>query len=115
MNKKEQMIRDFANALKNAEHGEQVVSVYDDGDEHLSVSVELDSWRGNEYYIFGLKGYADGEVADGVAYMMIERKFIESHVFDEAGGIDGAVQLIADQLIGKEEESKPDEEGVPAE
>ena len=114
MNKKEQMVRDFANALKNAEHGEQVVSVYDDGDEHLSVSIELDSWRGNEYYIFGIKGYADGEVVDEIVYVILERRFVESKVFDEAGGIDGAVQFIADQLIGKEE-SKPDEEGVPAE
>jgi len=114
MNKKEQMVRDFAEALKNAEHGEQVVSVYEDGDEHLSVSIELDSWRGNEYYIFGLKGFAEGEVVDGVVYTMLERKFVDSKVFEEAGGIDGAVQFIADQIIGKEE-SKPDEEGVPAE
>ena len=113
MANKEQMIHDFTEALKNIEKGEQIVQVYDDGDEHIAVSMELDSWRGKEYFVMGLKGYSDGEVIDDRAYMMLDRELIND-AFDEHGGIEGTVQVIAD-IVSKQTESKPDKEGVPAE
>ena len=114
MAKKEQLIKDFTNALTNVQYGEQIVNIDDDGDDHIAISIELDSWRGNEYYIFGFKGYADGETIDDKAYIMLEKRFVDTEVFDEYDGIEGTVQVIAD-IVSKQTDSKPDEEGVPAE
>lgn len=114
MTKKEQLIKDFTNALTNVEKGEQIVQVYDDGDDHVAVSMELDSWRGKEYFVMGLKGYADDEVIDDKAYMLLDRELI-NETFDEHGGIEGTVNMIADVISAKTESSKPDEDGVPAE
>ena len=114
MANKEQLVRDFTEALKNIESGEQIVQVYDDGDEHIAVSMELDSWRGKEYFVMGLKGYSDGEVIDDRAYMMLDRELV-NEAFNEHGGIEGTVELIAGIISAKTESSKPDEEGVPAE
>ena len=103
MANKEQIVRDFTEALKNIESGEQIVQVYDDGDEHIAVSMELD-----------FKGYSDGEVIDDRAYMMLDRELV-NEAFDEHGGIEETVEMIAGIISAKTESSKPDKDGVPAE
>lgn len=111
---KKQMIEALTNALMNIKNGEQIVNILDDDDEHVAFSMELDSWRGNEYYIFGLKGYSDGVELDNILYMMLGKEFFEKKIIDELGGVEKAVNDFANALFEKTE-SKPDEEGVPAE
>lgn len=108
---KEQVKKDFIEALEHIDEGEKIVSVISEEDSELAITMEPEIRRGKKYYTFGMMGHVDDEDLSDIGYLMLSEGAY-AKVLEELGGVEGFCDFATESFKkGMEEGMK---EGVPA-